>query len=261
MSSIGRTLTKDELEAHLREQLRFLEASAASFDGGFEGEAKRLAVTLRVLLHDTKYSKSLLGQLGLIDRKFHDTAPDYNPQNMMTHGGLVSIALGPSSTRYVAMLDNLPGPWKEVDFDKWWNKPVFVDTHHHQLSRKELIMVAANQDGGAHVDPELDVTYAALSKDNALGWIVHDGKGEKPMEGPERAAIRQIAHETLKTMIPDYAKKPQHQATMLFGNVSLVQVAPAQPLKAQPIERVKKVGRNKACPCGSGKKYKHCHGR
>ena len=22
-----------------------------------------------------------------------------------------------------------------------------------------------------------------------------------------------------------------------------------------------KVGRNEACPCGSGKKYKHCHGR
>ncbi|TIS06905.1 MAG: hypothetical protein E5X14_15150, partial [Mesorhizobium sp.] len=21
-----------------------------------------------------------------------------------------------------------------------------------------------------------------------------------------------------------------------------------------------KVGRNEACPCGSGKKYKHCHG-
>jgi preprotein translocase subunit SecA len=22
-----------------------------------------------------------------------------------------------------------------------------------------------------------------------------------------------------------------------------------------------KVGRNEDCPCGSGKKYKHCHGR
>jgi preprotein translocase subunit SecA len=22
-----------------------------------------------------------------------------------------------------------------------------------------------------------------------------------------------------------------------------------------------KVGRNEPCPCGSGKKYKHCHGR
>jgi preprotein translocase subunit SecA len=28
----------------------------------------------------------------------------------------------------------------------------------------------------------------------------------------------------------------------------------------QPIRVEKKVGRNDPCPCGSGKKYKHCHG-
>jgi preprotein translocase subunit SecA len=27
------------------------------------------------------------------------------------------------------------------------------------------------------------------------------------------------------------------------------------------IRTEKKVGRNDACPCGSGKKYKHCHGK
>jgi preprotein translocase subunit SecA len=30
---------------------------------------------------------------------------------------------------------------------------------------------------------------------------------------------------------------------------------------AQPFERPLKVGRNDPCPCGSGKKYKHCHGK
>ena len=28
----------------------------------------------------------------------------------------------------------------------------------------------------------------------------------------------------------------------------------------QQVARGKKVGRNEKCPCGSGKKYKHCHG-
>jgi preprotein translocase subunit SecA len=28
-----------------------------------------------------------------------------------------------------------------------------------------------------------------------------------------------------------------------------------------PIQVEKKVGRNEPCPCGSGKKYKHCHGK
>ena len=30
---------------------------------------------------------------------------------------------------------------------------------------------------------------------------------------------------------------------------------------SQPYVRSAKVGRNEPCPCGSGKKYKHCHGK
>ncbi len=30
--------------------------------------------------------------------------------------------------------------------------------------------------------------------------------------------------------------------------------------KTQPIRVEKKVGRNEPCPCGSGKKFKNCHG-
>ena len=38
--------------------------------------------------------------------------------------------------------------------------------------------------------------------------------------------------------------------------------AVAAPKAAQPVERhAPKVGRNDPCPCGSGKKYKHCHGK
>jgi preprotein translocase subunit SecA len=39
-------------------------------------------------------------------------------------------------------------------------------------------------------------------------------------------------------------------------------VAVAEAEKPQPfVRRADKVGRNDPCPCGSGKKYKHCHGR
>jgi preprotein translocase subunit SecA len=34
------------------------------------------------------------------------------------------------------------------------------------------------------------------------------------------------------------------------------------PKPQRPVERaLAKVGRNDPCPCGSGKKYKHCHGK
>ena len=35
----------------------------------------------------------------------------------------------------------------------------------------------------------------------------------------------------------------------------------AQPQAASPAESGPKIGRNDPCPCGSGKKYKHCHGK
>jgi preprotein translocase subunit SecA len=37
--------------------------------------------------------------------------------------------------------------------------------------------------------------------------------------------------------------------------------AEARPGQAQVKRTVPKVGRNDPCPCGSGKKYKYCHGR
>ena len=38
--------------------------------------------------------------------------------------------------------------------------------------------------------------------------------------------------------------------------------ADAEPAKQQPFQRhLGKIGRNDPCPCGSGKKYKHCHGK
>ena len=33
------------------------------------------------------------------------------------------------------------------------------------------------------------------------------------------------------------------------------------PVKQEPVKVGPKIGRNDPCPCGSGKKYKNCHGR
>ncbi len=36
---------------------------------------------------------------------------------------------------------------------------------------------------------------------------------------------------------------------------------PSEPVKREPIKAGPKTGRNDPCPCGSGKKFKQCHGR
>lgn len=38
-------------------------------------------------------------------------------------------------------------------------------------------------------------------------------------------------------------------------------IDPSEPMKQEPIRVEKAPGRNDLCPCGSGKKYKHCHGK
>jgi len=46
------------------------------------------------------------------------------------------------------------------------------------------------------------------------------------------------------------------------AEVEREQLTADSPLPRQPVHRdTPKVGRNDACPCGSGKKYKHCHGQ
>ncbi len=42
---------------------------------------------------------------------------------------------------------------------------------------------------------------------------------------------------------------------------SLVQMPDGRTVKVEPVVATTKVGRNDPCPCGSGKKYKKCHGR
>jgi preprotein translocase subunit SecA len=37
--------------------------------------------------------------------------------------------------------------------------------------------------------------------------------------------------------------------------------AAQQPEKPMPVRKEVKVGRNDPCPCGSGKKFKNCHGQ
>ncbi|MCD6333027.1 MAG: SEC-C domain-containing protein, partial [Bacteroidales bacterium] len=86
-------------------------------------------------------------------------------------------------------------------------------------------------------------------------------KGEIPLREPEevreshaRQKLDMSNYETSKTESPEYSS-PQSTVPQSGGGM------PQRPAKVQPIRVDKKIGRNDPCPCGSGKKYKNCHGR
>jgi preprotein translocase subunit SecA len=55
--------------------------------------------------------------------------------------------------------------------------------------------------------------------------------------------------------------RTEHQALGMFGRGATGPTATSAPPAArEPVKTGKKVGRNDPCPCGSGQKYKKCHG-
>jgi hypothetical protein len=196
-----RQLSDAELRSHLAEQVGFLETSAAAFDAGKTGEAKRLALTIRVLLHDTRHSKSLLKQLNL-DIPFISTCSLFEPKNLSAHIGLLTMQMDSSGLRYVPKLAD-PRTRTGLSFEEWWNEIVFTDDgNHNRISRKDLILTVANQDGGGHVDPGIDGVYDNFVRDNPLGWTLVRGGNSEPMSDPTKIAIRQIAFEVISVLKP-----------------------------------------------------------
>ena len=199
--------TPGDLEEYLREQMGFLSASASSFDSGHLGEARRIAVVVRVLVHDTGKSKSLLSQLDKKHIRFWDTSNDLIPDNMMPFAGLVLMRLtAGEGMSYVAALDSYrPQALKSVSFQEWWEKIVIKDSKGATFSRKDLVLTSANKEGGAHVDPTLDRAYADLTRFDSMAWRIRVGGQVGPAENaPVLPSIRQIGYEVLKSLMDEY---------------------------------------------------------
>ena len=204
--------SKDDYIKHLTEQYYFLKNSCDLFDKGFSGEAKRIATTIRVLVHDTYTSTSLLTQLNSKNIYYYNTAYPYCPLNMLAHLGLIGLTMSNDGGSYYPFLDDTPGDIGDVwiTFNKWWTGNIVLsDTNQHKYTRKDLVLLGANKDGGAHIDPILDDKYVQLSRENAVGWTFETNGIEAPLADPHLYSIRQIGHEMMKTIenkLPDFKK-------------------------------------------------------
>ncbi len=263
MARVLRTI--EDLEARLQEQLALLKLDAKNYDEGVSAAAISMAARLRVLLEEgktNKGNKSLLGQLGLKDTTVFLSSAfrrgDNLPANMVEVGSflaLVNINNDGSSVTYVPHLDELPlGKYEEMTFDEYWNQEIFLDGLNNHFTRSEIIEFAALQDGGQHEDPSLTQKYAELTRKNSLGWKVGNAKEWKDLVGAERASIRQIAHEVLRSLKVDYHPPKPTKAGITIGGASIrIGTVPTDE-SGMPIRR------KGPCICGSGKKYKRCCG-
>jgi preprotein translocase subunit SecA len=73
------------------------------------------------------------------------------------------------------------------------------------------------------------------------------------------AQALQMQHAEAISPIQAAAPEAGPAALVPLGNDNVAELEPRE--QAGPFVRaVPKVGRNEPCPCGSGRKYKHCHG-
>jgi hypothetical protein len=103
-----------ELKSYLGKHLNFLARSAAAFDNGEKDEAIRMAVSMRVLLHDTKNSTSSLKLLNAKDIFLTSTCEEIPSGTVTSSGSMfyyrVEMTANGPKTIVKPCLDVRPGP-------------------------------------------------------------------------------------------------------------------------------------------------------
>lgn len=219
MAAISTTALENEFEAHLG----FLRKSITEFDAGDMTEFRRLASTLRVLLHRTKNSKPAVDHIGLDDQNYVSYAVPLNDKNILTEMSLALIRHSNRGAEYLPVLDQGPSKPRNLTLDDWKAEPVLRDDQRQEFTRWELILIVANK-LGSHVDNEIDQKYHRLANENSIGWIMKSPDGETPILDLEKVYVRHIAWEALVSLELKWRK--------LLGN--------------------------RRCNCGSGRKARYC---
>ncbi|MCD8030526.1 MAG: preprotein translocase subunit SecA [Bacteroides sp.] len=83
-------------------------------------------------------------------------------------------------------------------------------------------------------------------------------RGQIPIQDP--AQVRQAAPERRQDM-SKYSEQKQDLNNLKDPNQAAAAQRDTREVRREPIRSEKTVGRNDPCPCGSGKKFKNCHGR
>jgi hypothetical protein len=213
--------SSDEIKQHLIESVEFLIKSCMLYDDGDIPEAKRIALEIRKLLHDTRNSKSILAHLEIKNTSFIDTSTGYYSNNFASTHELTFIRStntnGQYKSEYLPFLDDYITK-KKLLFDKWWNNVIICDQYKNTFSRKDIVLSLANQDGGAHVDEEIDSEYYKLARENSVGWVAEKNEDETQIEDVHLATIRQIAHEVIRTLTEQLTELNKNQYLIKYND-------------------------------------------
>ena len=209
-------LDKSDFKEHFRKQLKFLRREAAMMACGDYDFAIPAATHLRKLFHNKPRSPSLLQHLGATDVE------------IVSFGGLNED--NPAIFSYycytfnrqepynilIIKEDSTPGaPRHQIPHppsgprtaEAWWNQIIVIEsnpTGRLVVKRKDLVLTAADQDGGAHVDKKLEKNYFNLATNNWVGYNAKDDSGNEVFKRVENWHLLLLRH-----LVTDVLESPK----------------------------------------------------
>jgi hypothetical protein len=190
-----------DFKKQLARQLSFIESSCLLYDEGNYDESIRIATNIRVIFHNTSRSISLLVHLNAINTAILSTCAPVDLNDRTIHYDGIS-------------LHSLHYPYKprlgetvfhqEVPFEDWW-KQVILIINGVKITRKSLVLDAANKDGGAHVDQALPASYEAMQSTYHRTTIKDMGLPTQKaiplgvFDSTHLVALRQLGYEVLNS--------------------------------------------------------------
>jgi len=207
MASIARTI--EDLTNRFNIQVELLKLACSNYDGGIEIAGFNIATSIRVFVHDTHLSTSALTHINNKAIQYLDTC-NINPNPAITFTGLIyksfnGVHDGQGGTAlfrplFTNSFHSKINNW--INFNTWWNAVIFQNADGAILTRKTLVLTAANQEGGAHIDDEIDELYDKFrhsysSRTVLKGTITGAIRGFDNV--PVLPAIRQIGYELIKS--------------------------------------------------------------
>jgi len=203
----------ERYQQELRKQLGFLSRSCEWYDEGNMDEAIRIASTIRILIHDTRNSTSLLKHLNATGIKLWSTTHGA-PERATTYFGMGQYRYKDGVNSYGPSFDDTP-IMELVPVREWWEQVVYVfskapaattegETDNTlRLSRKDIVLTATNKDGGAHVDAKLTPAYETLAAYGTVGSFGMEVDGVwqvVPIKYAHLVSLRQMGFEILRSL-------------------------------------------------------------
>ncbi|MGC9347482.1 MAG: DUF1186 domain-containing protein [Anaerolineae bacterium] len=142
----------------------------------------------------------------------------------------------------------------------------FGELFHGGLSRDDAFVWSALVSRATDLYPEelMDEIRQAFAEDLVDEMFIDLDWVKETLAGGKAAALERLRENTHLHFVEDTVEEMQWWASFeppVKSASDLHWMAPKSKMQPTPAPRMKKVGPNDPCPCGSGRKYKHCHGK